>query len=266
MKIYTVIFILFINLLSYGQKSIYIFDKIAKTPVEYATIKFLNLNDGTYSNDKGIFELPLEVENISISCIGFESKNISKIISDSIFLKPKINLLEEVIVKAKKKEIYGKNKSKIYINFSSNSESIIFAKKISFDDDIIINKAHFDIHNDDNEKKYRFLIFNLNSDNFPKANITHKNIVAEIMPNQKNITIDLSSNEVFLEKGDYYLGVEIFDLLNKKSSIKIGCYKTKYNNESLSKPVFSDTKQWQSIKNYNSKKEYSFNFYLTIEK
>lgn len=254
--------------MGYGQKNIYIFDSISRKPIEYATIKFLSSNDGTYSDHKGLFVLPSKVEKLSISCIGFERKTITKTFGDTIFLKPKVNLLKEVLVKTKKREVYGKKKSKLFISFNSNSESVIFAKKIRLDDNVVIAKAHFDIYNDNKERKYRFHIFNLNNDNLPKENIISKNIVSEIKPNQKGITIDLTSYEIILKKGSYYFAIEIFDLekQNINSSLKIGCYKTSLNNESLSKPVFNDNEQWKSIKTYNEKKEYSFNFYLTIKR
>ena len=268
MKNIILIIIVSLSFCGFSQKKIYVFDSITGVPIEYATIKFSNINDGTYSNLKGMFELPLSVNEFSINSIGYESKTFSKSISDTIFLKPKEILLDEVFVKNKITEIYGKKKSKLYIGFNSNSESLIFAKRIKLQDNVSIRKIHFDIKNDNKKKKIRLLIFNEENGKIKNNNIITKNIVSELTPNQNTIVFDVISNNIILEKGKYYIAIEVFDLgkTNSNSSIKIGCYQTKNENESLTKPVFNDYAKWKTIKTINGKKEYSFNFYLTLEK
>ncbi|WP_439130761.1 carboxypeptidase-like regulatory domain-containing protein [Polaribacter sp.] len=265
-KIFTLIFLQTI-ILSYGQKKIYVIDSLTNKEIEYATIKFDKVNDGTYSNENGIFHLPDNIKKIEISCLGYKTRKIVNLPNDTIFLKPKEIQLDEIILKKNKKIVFGKKKSKLDIGFSSYSESVIFAKKIVFKDNFFITKAHFDILNDQKERKFRFLIYDLNKNLMPNNNILNQNIISKIQPYDKKVELDLEKFNIYLEKGEYFIAIEIFDMskTNGNSSIKLGCYKTSEKNESLSKPVFNESENWKSIKTYNQKKEYSYNFYLTLE-
>lgn len=145
---------------------------------------------------------------------------------------------------------------------------MIFVKKIILNDNVNLLKAHFDLINNKVSKKFRLLIFDVNKKNKPGNNILNTDIISEIKSNEKNITIELNDFDISLRKGIYFLGIEIFELTNenKEPPIKIGCYKSSNKNKSFFKPVFNDDSDWNTIKTYNGKKDYSFNFYLSIQK
>lgn len=266
-KILLILLILF-TVNSHSQKKILVLDTLNKNQVEYATIKFIGVNDGTYANENGYFLIPENIKEFIVSSVGYKSqtfKNLKEI--DTIYLKQMSIQLESINISKRKKEIIDKNKSETYISFNSNSESIIFAKRFDFKSDIKISKIHMDIKNDNKKRNFRLLIYKIDKNGLPKNNIITKNIIKSINPNQENLSFDLNDSEIFLNKDSYFLAIEIFDLKkdNINSSLKIGCYKTSKINYSLSKPVFNDDEKWKSIKSFNKKKEYSFNFYLTIE-
>lgn len=252
---------------AFGQKEIFILDSLSRKPIEYANINFIGSDKGTYTNTKGVCEIPIETKEILISSIGYEKKVIYKL-SDTIFLSPKVTELPDVVITSNSKSTIGKEKSKLYVGFNSNSKSVIFIKKINLKNNVNLLKAHFDLINNKTPKKFRILLFDVNENNKPNKNVLNKDIISEIKPNEKNIIIGLNDFDINLKKGIYFLGIEIFELTNesKEPPIQIGCYKSSDKNKSFVKPVFNNDSEWNTIKTYNGKKDYSFNFYLSILK
>lgn len=176
--------------------------------------------------------------------------------------------LDEIIIKFNKKLVFGNRKVKLYAGFSSTSRSTIFAKKIMLDNNVSIIKAHFDIQNNYIKKDYRILIFDMDEELKPGRNILNKNIVLKMRPNEQFLTIDLMPYDIQLKKGNYYLGIEIFNLskAENQKNIKIGLYKTTDLHDSFFKPVFDEKNTWSTLETENKKKIHAFNFYLTIQK
>ncbi len=115
-----------------------VLDKSDNAPVVFATVSIQNKNNGVIADIDGNFRLPYKYktqnEVLIISCIGYESKTITvKSLNDSgsnvIFLKPKIESLEAVMITAKKetskegkpfenvREIVGKAISRMRVNY-----------------------------------------------------------------------------------------------------------------------------------------------------
>ncbi|HOT88022.1 MAG TPA: hypothetical protein PKZ43_04210 [Bacteroidales bacterium] len=112
-----VFFVLKIN----AQRVYTIRDSITKEVIPYATIFFVHSNGGgLYSDEKGMVEIPDTIQQIKISHLSFNDKNIfcNKILNKEILLTQRKQLLKEVIIKNikyKKKNI-GFNNSKTIAN------------------------------------------------------------------------------------------------------------------------------------------------------
>ena len=93
--------------------------------VEYAHIAFLGVKDGTYSNEKGEFTIPKNVDSIYISHISFENKLVSRKDFDKIiFLTASENALVSIEIRAKRNNFDSKIKlpkgsSRMGLNVSS---------------------------------------------------------------------------------------------------------------------------------------------------
>ncbi len=252
---------LFIPLCIFSQRKIVAVNSVSKKPIQYATIIFEK--GGIYSDENGEFILPNNITKIKISSIGYKNKDID-FIKDTIFLDEKIEKLNEVVIQNFKKSIViGKKRSKNYVNFTSPYKSTYFAKNFSLSKTSKIEKAHFAIKNGSKERLCRLLIFNIKN-GLPYNNILEQNIVTKILANIKDFEINLKQNDIVLKRGNYYLVLEVFDLKRDDNFFKIGFYKTKLKNNSVFKPVF-EKRKWESVKTINKKKEYAFNFYLTIK-
>ncbi|SFD37775.1 carboxypeptidase-like regulatory domain-containing protein [Algibacter pectinivorans] len=101
-------------------------DKNTKTPIPYATIKTGN-NSGTISNDEGYFTISSKSQNLTISCMGYQSKNLTlqdiKALNYTIALHEALNQLGEVYISNKNPNadsIINKVKQQLNTNYSNN--------------------------------------------------------------------------------------------------------------------------------------------------
>ena len=94
-------FSFFLNSHSQNQKRFQLLDAENEKPVAFANVLFNNLNQkGTTSDIDGVFYIPNNVQNITISYVGFETKilNVNDITSSKILLKPEVSALDEVVL------------------------------------------------------------------------------------------------------------------------------------------------------------------------
>lgn len=92
------------------NKKFIILDSDTKEAIPYVAVKFLNTDKGVYSNEKGIFVYKVikGKDSIEISHINYSTKKLelSELSSETIYLKPTLNILDEIIVRENKyKEI-----------------------------------------------------------------------------------------------------------------------------------------------------------------
>lgn len=102
MKKITLLTALFLSLAVFSQsKEFVLIDAISKTPVDLAQVSYPELAIGSISNKDGRIRIPLREQNILISHINY----IAKVFSfdafkkkDTLFLSPKTNQLDEIII------------------------------------------------------------------------------------------------------------------------------------------------------------------------
>ncbi|MFC4267533.1 carboxypeptidase-like regulatory domain-containing protein [Polaribacter marinivivus] len=108
--------LLFIFQITFSQvdntKVFQLLDKETKQPIAFATIMLKSKNRGTHADTEGFFEIPLKYirdYTIHITSIGYISKEIqlSKITFSSVtilYLEPANTVLDEVVIRSKKKK------------------------------------------------------------------------------------------------------------------------------------------------------------------
>lgn len=91
-------FLFFTCVVSAQSQHYFLLDKDTKLVIENANIDFKN-GKGTYTDEKGLFKVPKNIEFIKISIIGYESLELNiKTKSDTIFLTRSTETLNEVSV------------------------------------------------------------------------------------------------------------------------------------------------------------------------
>ncbi|MCC1484542.1 carboxypeptidase-like regulatory domain-containing protein [Winogradskyella immobilis] len=119
-KQYFYFFFLCFSVFSFSQDAKELLCKVIdsgdKLPIAYATIQFQKSSSGVISNVDGDFRIPYSYktnkDSIIISCIGYQTKTIPLITLEDqtiniIALNQKVELLEQITIKGKKKEALG---------------------------------------------------------------------------------------------------------------------------------------------------------------
>jgi hypothetical protein len=183
------LFIIVFVQLSFGQINSILIDENTKNSINFARIWNENEVIENFSNDKGYFSLITKSENdsIVISHVGYKTKRILiSEIKDTIFLKPIIFRLDEVVVSQRK------NKKQLVVNridikkvdmyFGTSVDNHwLFAKYFPFDKKYnetkflkkvslftgVNNKANFNVR-----------LYSTDKDGKPYENLTPDNIIA----------------------------------------------------------------------------------------
>ena len=105
------IFTILLAIISIGmlaQQRLSVRDSLTQEPIAYTSVWFGN-NAGGYTDESGMIEIPEETEQIRLSHICYETKNISEVTANSqtIFLVPKNYSTHYLVFTEIKKPIYA---------------------------------------------------------------------------------------------------------------------------------------------------------------
>jgi CarboxypepD_reg-like domain len=219
---------------SFSQKCGIVADNQTKLGISYVTISIANKPFGTLSDEKGIFcfevkTLNIDLDSVFVSALGYEPKKIpfrQYLKSDTIFLKEKNVILNEVVVKSKKsKIIHLGNFHKrwlVYQSTLSPNSSQIIALKIENNDRItgIIDALHFrlDPQKSDFVKKFRLRcrIFKNGEGEIPTEDVLDDNVIVDVEPNDRYIDIDISSYNISFDCQYLWVGVQSIGYVNNQ--------------------------------------------------
>ena len=243
-------------------------DSTSKKVVPFATIKYLNVERGTYSDEKGTFYLEQNVsDSISISSIGYRAvKLVVSNLNDTIFMVPKVEQLKEITINSniKEKDIGLHKKSS---NFSWYIEpSNEFITSVNFNKNYRnahITNIHFPIKKVLGvERKNLKAIVRTNI--YSAHNETIKDIIFTSEPiyydiNSKGIiSFDISDEIIEIDSDKLYFGIELIGFVNDDGAIQndVNGYlripftnkKTKgFNSVTYKRLVFSEKVEWKPL-------------------
>ncbi|MDT0691126.1 carboxypeptidase-like regulatory domain-containing protein [Salegentibacter sp. F188] len=122
---YFFFFLFFVQLSSAQEISAQLLDRVSKQPVPYATIQY-GTNKGVVTNDEGIFSIPSEGTDatISISSLGYETVEVDIVkIKGIIYLEPQSIQLSDIFLSDKNltgKEIIERVIASVDSNYNFN--------------------------------------------------------------------------------------------------------------------------------------------------
>lgn len=282
MKIF---FILILSNIIYAQDYT-IINEENKQVIPFATIKYIGIEKGVYSNEKGVFNLEQSIsDSISISSIGYYRTKIAVLnIRDSIFLTPKTELLNEVIIthEVQEKEIgLHKKPSNFSWSIKPSREFITYLNLSQKYHNAHIKKVHFPIKKPwvsskkDTKAVVRVNIY-LSSDNIVDEKVFQSKSIYFQINKSKLLTFDLSDALIDIDSSNIYIGLELIGFINNKGEILINSddslripftkKKTKdFDSETFVKLIFSKKSEWEPLNNIISKKiGVNNNYYLPI--
>jgi hypothetical protein len=250
MKLNFILVTLFtINLCS-SQNHIVI-DTITKQPIAYVAITLGN-NDGLYSNEKGEFYLKEESkDSISIISLGYYNfkQSISKL-RDTIYLIPKVEKLDEIVINTKKNKLklIGLSKKGGVLGWQllPKNEIIAFLIPNKNYENAFLEKIYIPIKKSlvynsikklkkKNEKYIGVLRINIYDieDELPKTKIFSSLPIKFSMKNKNEIILDISDELIQFSKNGIGIGIEMIGRINSNGVIE-------YDNHAQLMPQFSN--------------------------
>lgn len=285
-KIILVLIISITQQLCHSQ-SYFVKDSISKKNIPYASIQYLNSDEGTYSNEKGMFYLNKNIsDSIKISCLNYYPLKLAiSELKDNIFLNPKVEILDEITITNKKKEkTIGLHKKST--NFSCHIlTSTEFITSLKFKEDIhntFITDIHIPI------KKARKVIkediralIRLNIYSDFKEKIYESEPKYCELNKSRLLSFDVSDALIEIKPNNLFVGVELLGFVNNRNeiieksndySLVIPFTHKKTNDFEFNtylKLVFSGNKEWKPLNDItkefsNKKKQYHLPIGLTL--
>lgn len=233
-KFILLLLIIFLKVIpSFSQeKEILILNYESKNPVQYANIKFLNSQNGTFSDENGLFVLNNKINDSAyISVLGYKNKIFwSESIPDTLYLKQKIISLEEVRLSSKQKDYgYFKKKSKF---IRSQLKRTIVAMYISNkNNEKYISTLYYRIKKYGNKPSIvRPHLYSINKENGnPDKELLDKNMIISVKDKNNILSIDVSKNNILFPEEGVFVALE---WVGNTTDIGFGYSKLKENESS----------------------------------
>ncbi len=228
MKTKIIIILLFFNSLNILSQSTVVVDSISKEPLPFSIVKYGKY--GFYTDDNGYFDRQnIKSDTIEISYLGYYSKKILKnSVSDTIFLKERNNVIDEVILrKSRVKRIKPLKPSRIFPNIllQPYRELIMVIKPNNKVVDAHIESISllFDKMKEKHIKKTNFKtyirinIYQMTNNILESTNnhaIYSSAPIAVDLYNKDKIVLDISSESIYFKKEGLIFGIEMIGNLN----------------------------------------------------
>ena len=260
-KYFILLFIFFLNNIQSQIRSIVVLDSLTNEPIPFVTVQ-LSKNTGTYTNEKGVFELnENESDTLRFSHLSYDDFHIKvSNLKNSVILSPNAILLKEVkVIKGTKLSKYidfpRKNNSFGSWPLVAKSELVTLITPNIENENSIITSLDFKFE----KRAYKEFSSKLNTalrvniyeqDNeIIKNKIYSSKVFVINSTNKDKIEVDLKDDYIALSKNGLYIGIEVIGDIDELGKIK--------TEKSSIRPILTDN----SINDYSAKTflRYMFN-------
>jgi hypothetical protein len=191
-------------------------DQVTKQPIPFATIKVLHRPFGSFTNDKGNFEVEaFPNDTLFISSIGFVSKKVTGF-ADTIFLQPLVKELPPVVISRKlfiSTHTLGINAIANF-QWGPSGYGEEFAQKINLnlsDDEYCqVKKVIFSVKRFESETPALLHIYSVNPiSGLPQEELLSKKyVLSKNHFRKERITIDISSEKLYVNDSSIFVSFE----------------------------------------------------------
>jgi hypothetical protein len=198
-------------------------DSTTKVILPYAAIIFPQAQKGLYVNNDGQFLIPSEYgakDSIYIQMLGYnEIHTIIENIHDTVFLSPKVYILQGVVVHSGIKEIqlgnFKKHRRETYVNYK---KSYFIPTIISTyipnkqHEECFVKKLYYHYAHPVSTVRYivRPQLYTISKEGKPDISLLHQNQLIEIF-GKGTLEIDVSDEWIALPKDGVFIGLEIIE-------------------------------------------------------
>ncbi|WP_047790323.1 carboxypeptidase-like regulatory domain-containing protein [Tenacibaculum mesophilum] len=212
----TLVIFFFTSLYLFSQKKqVTIIDSQTNDHIQYANIEYIKSKIKTFSDSLGYFKLDKNIsDKVIINVLGYEPKVLqSEKIKDTIFLKPKTIILDEVSINTNFKKIYGYHSKKGKFLGSSVKRAVvaIYIQNKNKNTEHFISTLHFKI-----KKRGKHIsivrphLYTINTKTqLPDKEILDYNIlIKEKQKGKKTLSIDISDKNITFPKEGVFIALE----------------------------------------------------------
>lgn len=191
-------------------------DSITKEPIAYAALVYESTVIGTNANLNGEFELTKHESNIKIivSCLGYKSKTLQLSNINEIYLSPKEEIIEEVVITNRKNtsEIIIGNYKNSKMGFANGGASQIWAKFIKSTDEIkkhsFIKTIQFTTNSRVKNAKLKLRFFYADNEGKPYNDLIFDEIIITVRKGTNINTISLEQYNIQIPEKGIFIGFE----------------------------------------------------------
>lgn len=231
---YLLIVLLFMEHICFGQNLILsskVVDFDTRESLPYVNIIVKDKLIGTFSDENGTFHIEyVKGDSLIVSHVGYEKLIVlAEEIEELIQLKEQPNILTEVAISSSRKtktKLLGvlKKKADTYMGgvlqyamfFENNEGEIGFIKKLHFEIGHSVNRGK------ENKKqaKIRIRIYEKDSTTGkPGMDILKKEKIVTIKPNQRNVNVDISEENIYFPLNGLFVGIDILGFVDESGRL-----------------------------------------------
>lgn len=262
------LFLFLCHIFSYSQNyHLVVKDSITKRAIPLVSVKYVDSNSGTFTDEDGYVEIGSNIKSIKVSCIGYNDKTVLLSQIDSLlYLVPKEEKLEEVILlsHASDKNELEKMKSKQKITFKTNAEGFLFSRRFDLAEKSKILKVRADILNDSVKKNLLLKVYDMKSNDMPGEQVLYTHYYSVIDPFQKYVDLDLSEENLVFEKSSIFIALVITSNTKEKTKLEFGINTSK-KPDSYYKPYYAIENAWFQLPDIKGKKFNNFNINILTD-
>lgn len=236
----------------------FVYDEESKQPIPYVNISIIESTNGTSSDDNGSFELTISEtdfnKQVHLSSLGYKDSIISveKLIkSDKIFLKAKIEQLNEVVISKKFEEkflvVNPLEESDLCAGYGTNFKNpwmlaLYFPYDETYKETDFLKGVKIHFGNFRNIKsKFRLRLFSVDENGLPDEDVLKESVIVELKKNQKIADVDISNFNIIFPRNGFYIAFEWLYIPYNEEEVKFCLDKKCRKSEKriIHKPTFS---------------------------
>lgn len=225
-KNYILSYLFFITQLLQAQE-VFLFDFEDKTPIPFVNISFIKNNEivgGKVCDMNGLvtIEKSDKYDTIEFSCIGYETFIIKDVFNlpNNIYLKHKINVLNEIIVSKRKHSFlvigYSNSDKKTNVGIGKGIEEVVFIEN-KYRKQLHIKSFLFRIKKNHSKTAFRIHFYKKSlRTNEPEEELLTEDLIQYLDEKTKGlIEIDVANLGIELPIDGAYVGIEVLGTIEK---------------------------------------------------
>lgn len=236
-----------------------------KEPIPYANIVPVGRQGGTYSDEKGAFEIAItDKDSLAFSSVGYKRITLSvgdiKKLNGHIHLYPETILLQGTTITAKRGKVKPEIKKFGYLKTNRRymvdsaipgSQNAVFIKNNSGQEGLI-QFVQLGI-GAKRKSKIRIRLYEPTEENGVGKEITRQNIFADVTGNHRSFKIDVSMHQIIFPEKGIVVAVESLGEVDKAGKIKKGTEST--TTLFLTNGKDAERNTWQAYRDRSFKRE-----------